>query len=171
MKLLCVDQGTTTSGVVVLEKEGEILYKNSEFDNYKFVKAIEEGWFDYTDLMVIEKIESQGMAVGQTTFETCVWAGRMIEAYLKNSKAKSFAFVPRREVKMTICGDSRAKDKNIRQAILDMYPATGAGKIPQIGTKKKPGMLYGVSSHAWSALAVGITYVIQLEEYCKMFKR
>jgi hypothetical protein len=54
-------------------------------------------------------------------------------------------------------GNQRAKDPNIRQALLDIFPGTGGGATPQIGTKAKPGPLYGVTSHAWSALAVAIT--------------
>jgi hypothetical protein len=42
----------------------------------------------------------------------------------------------------------RAKDPNVRQALLD--------KIGPVGTKKNPGPLYGVSGHGWSALAVAV---------------
>ena len=66
--------------------------------------------------------------------------------------------VYRKDVKMHLCGSMRAKDTNIRQAIIDRYPASGGGKCPQIGTKKEPGPLYGVSKDIWSALAVAITY-------------
>ena len=60
---------------------------------------------------------------------------------------------------MHLCKNNRAKDGNVRQAILDRYPATGGGKNPQVGTKKAPGPLYGVSGHAWQALAVAITAI------------
>ena len=66
--------------------------------------------------------------------------------------------VYRSEVKMKLCHSMRAKDGNIRQAIIDRYPATGGGAIPQIGTKNQPGPLYGISKDLWSALAVAITY-------------
>jgi len=59
---------------------------------------------------------------------------------------------------MHLCKNNRAKDANIRQALLDRFPATGGGKAPQIGTKKQPGPLYGVTSHLWSALAVAVTW-------------
>jgi hypothetical protein len=52
-------------------------------------------------------------------------------------------------VKMHLCGNQQAKDKNIRQALLD--------KVGPVGVKKTPGPCYGVKSHAWSALAVAVT--------------
>ena len=64
---------------------------------------------------------------------------------------------------MFLCGTPRAKDTNIRQRVIDIFPATGGGKTPQIGTKKEPGPLYGVTSHCISALAVGLTYKYGLE--------
>jgi len=43
----------------------------------------------------------------------------------------------------------KAKDANIRQALID--------KLGPVGTKKSPGPLWGVKSHIWSALAVAVT--------------
>jgi len=112
------------------------------------------------DHIAIEMIASYGMAVGRTTFETCVWIGRFIEAMAReNHNTDNHTLVYRKDVKMTLCGSMRAKDANIRRELLDRYPETGGGKTPQIGTKPKPGPLYGVSSHAWSALAVAHTFV------------
>jgi hypothetical protein len=60
-------------------------------------------------------------------------------------------------VKLHLCGTNKAKDANVRQALLDMFPRTGGGAVPQVGTKKEPGPLYGISTHAWPALGVAIT--------------
>ena len=49
----------------------------------------------------------------------------------------------------------RAKDSNIRQAVMDMY---GSSKEVAIGNKKKPGPLYGVVKDIWSSLAIAITH-------------
>jgi hypothetical protein len=105
------------------------------------------------DVLVIEMVASYGMAVGKSVFETCVWIGRFIQA-----SPCPVERMYRMAVKMHLCHDSRAKDGNIRQAIIDRYPATGGGKCPQIGTKKNKGPLYGVSKDVWSALALAITY-------------
>lgn len=105
-------------------------------------------------LLAIEMVASYGMAVGKEVFETVRWIGRFQQAY---HDPDAVHLVYRKDVKMHLCGTTKAKDPNVRQAIIDLFPATGGGKTPQIGTKSQPGPLYGVSSHAWPALGVAIT--------------
>lgn len=105
------------------------------------------------DVLAVEMIASYGMAVGREVFETCVWIGRFQQAWRDPGAVQ---LVYRKDVKMHLCGTPRAKDPNVRQALIDLYPATGGGKTPQIGTKGRPGPLYGVSSHAWPALGVAV---------------
>ena len=104
--------------------------------------------------LAIEMIASYGMAVGREVFETCVWIGRFQQAW---SAPDAVELVYRKDVKLHLCGTTKAKDANIRQALLDLFPRTGGGATPQVGTKAQPGPLYGVSSHAWPALGVAIT--------------
>src|SRR3989304_5640798 len=107
--------------------------------------------------LVIEKIESMGMAVGRSTFDTVFFTGRLYQALIGNFK-DSISFISRREVKLHLCNSMRAKDANIRQVLIDRFPATGGGKVSQIGTKKQPGELYGIKADMWAALAVAITW-------------
>jgi hypothetical protein len=65
--------------------------------------------------------------------------------------------LPRRAVKLALCGDSRAKDANIRQALIDRF----GGKDAAVGRKAAPGPLYGISRDVWSALAIAVTYSLQ----------
>ena len=112
-----------------------------------------------TEDVAIEMIASYGMPVGAEVFETCVWIGRFAEmAYGK------WTLIYRREVKATLCGNQRAGDANVRRAILDLYPRTGDGATPQVGTKTKPGPLYGVRKDIWAAIGVGITAQIKAGE-------
>ena len=102
-------------------------------------------WCGHTDPLAVEMVASYGMAVGREVFETCLWIGRFIEAW-----GGPYRLVYRLEVKLHLCKDSRAKDGNIRQALLDRFPG---GK----GTKARPGPLYGFSgSDMYSALSVAI---------------
>lgn len=103
--------------------------------------------------VVIEQIESYGMAVGREVFATVHWAGRFTEA----ARPTPVVQLPRRAVKLAICGDTRAKDANIRQALLDRF----GGKDAAVGRKATPGPLYGISKDVWSALAIALTYVEQ----------
>lgn len=109
------------------------------------------------DVFACEWIESFGMAVGKSVFETCYAVGRF-------SLVGELVRVGRRAVKLHLCNSARAKDANVRQALIDRFPATGGGKTPQIGTKKQPGPLFGVKSHIWSALAVAVTVAAEKEQ-------
>lgn len=100
-------------------------------------------------LLAIEMVASYGMAVGREVFETVLWTGRFIEAWQPNPHRKVY----RRDVKLHLCGSARAKDANVRQALLDAF----GGKELAVGKKRTPGPLYGVRSHIWSALAVAVT--------------
>ena len=102
--------------------------------------------------LAIEMIASYGMPVGAEVFETCVWIGRFIQVI---PQPENHTKIYRKDVKLHLCGNLRAKDGNVRQAIIDRY----GGKEAGIGTKKKPGPLYGVKGDEWSAIAVGLTYL------------
>jgi len=100
--------------------------------------------------LVIEQMASFGMAVGAEVFETVYWSGIFAEAYGLDQTYR----LKRLDVKMALCHDSRAKDANIRAAILDLY----GGKAAAMGHKKAPGPLYGISGDLWSALAVALAW-------------
>ena len=161
MLALCLDPGTEKSGIVLYDGISVILsqsdYQNEALLNFSPPTTI--------DVVVIEKIVSYGMAVGQTTLDTCVWIGRFIERFGPDKTV----LISRKDVKLQLCNSLRAKDANVRQAVMDKFPATGGGKTPVVGTIKQPGPLYGVSGHAWSALALGITYFETLQscENCR----
>ncbi|CAM2142644.1 conserved protein of unknown function [Pararobbsia alpina] len=148
--LLAIDPGTTQSGWVIVEDSR--VMQSGVMPNPDMLNFIDDCRF--CDDMAIEMIASYGMAVGREVFETCVWIGRFIECFRDPDLVR---LVYRKDVKLHLCGTPRAKDANIRQALIDLYPATGGGKTPQIGTKSQPGPLYGVTSHAWPALAVAVT--------------
>jgi len=116
------------------------------------------------DALVIEMIEGRGMPVGASVFETCCWIGRIEQMWVFAAERKPRHRIYRRNIKLQICGSSRAKDSNVRQAILDRYPAAGGGKVPQVGIKSKPGPLFGVRADIWAALAVGLAWTEIQEE-------
>lgn len=152
MKLISIDPGPKESGVIVMV-DGAITEAYGSMDNDDLLFNLEgSGWVFHK--LAIEMVASYGMAVGKDVFETVLWIGRFIQAFGEDKTT----LIYRKDVKMTLCNSMRAKDTNIRQALLDMHEPTGGGKTPQVGTKSNPGPLYGVSKHAWSALAVAKTY-------------
>lgn len=108
------------------------------------------------DFLAIELVASYGMPVGREVFETCVWSGRFIQKWLSTTcyDESTIARVYRKDVKMYLCGNTRAKDGNIRQALIDRF---GPSKGAAVGLKASPGPLYGVSKDVWAALAVAVT--------------
>lgn len=144
--ILAIDPGPTESAWVLYDIDtGEVIDHGKQANEDVSLLRGQH----YT---VIEMIASYGMPVGKDVFETCVWIGRFIER-----SPVLAARLTRGTVKMHLCNSMRAKDGNVRQAIIDRYPATGGGKVPQIGTKAKPGPLYGISGDEWAALGVAIT--------------
>ena len=107
--------------------------------------------------IAIEMIQSYGQVVGASTFQTCVEIGR----FLQIAGEDRATLIPRPTVKNVLCGTSRAKDKDVWQAIKDRFGGESA-----VGTKKAPGPLYGVKSHARMALAVALAYE-QMEKEAK----
>lgn len=142
--LLAIDPGTTHSGWVLLE--GDLVHDSGVAENSEILGLLQ--WHN-TEPVAIEMIASYGMAVGKEVFETCLWIGRFMQV----AGPERVRLVYRKDVKLHLCGSPRAKDANIRQALIDRW----GGKAEAVGTVKKPGPLYGVKSHAWAALAVAVT--------------
>lgn len=142
--LLAIDPGTTHSGIVIMV-DGRVtasdVLPNSEILDEL---AIHRG-----TPVAIEMIASYGMAVGAEVFQTCLWIGRFMQV----AGPERVRLVYRRDVKLHLCGSPRAKDPNVRQALIDRW----GGKAEAIGNVKKPGPLYAVKSHAWAALGVAVT--------------
>ncbi len=157
-RILAIDPGTTQSGYVQLTRSGEVT-AHGILENEELLEAL-KAWNNphLIEDIAIEMIASQGMAVGAETFETCVWIGRFLQMWEDGgtSRRSPGRRILRREVKLTICGNTRAKDANVRQALIDRY---GPTKEIAVGRKKTPGPLYGIRSHEWAALAVGVTYL------------
>ncbi len=156
MKTLAIDPGPKESAFVVVD-EGEVVNFSKE-PNEHLLKCIKEPvrmWGSSGAMirhLAVEMIASYGMPVGAEVFDTCVWIGRFIEAW-----NGPHTRVYRKDVKLHLCGQARAKDGNIRQALIDRY----GGKERAIGKKATPGPLYGISADVWAALAVGVTFTDQ----------
>ena len=57
-----------------------------------------------------------------------------------------------RSVRKLLFNKDKGNDKDVRQYCVEAYGFTD-GKVA-VGTKKKPGVLFGISNHKWQALGV-----------------
>lgn len=155
--ILAIDPGNTQSGYVIVEHDGE-----------EIRRVLEVGKVDNPDIfglictnitpdgvdVAIEMVECMGMPVGQEVFDTCFWIGRFWELATTRRHIRNLRKIFRREEKLYLCGCLSAKDKNIRQALIDRYGI--------VGTKANPGFFYvnGVkfAKDMWAAMAVAVTY-------------
>ena len=156
--IIGIDPGNKETAIVGIDDQ-LIPFFHEKMDN-EDVKAFLVDQFELFPFakIGIECIASYGMAVGKEVFETAEWSGRIREICGQRYQFWISTYrVYRRDVKLHLCGNPRAKDSNIRQAIIDRYPATGGGKVPQIGTTKEQGPLFGFSKDRWAALGVALT--------------
>ncbi len=142
-----LDPGPTASALVILD--GATIEHHVKAEN-DVILALVSGHAPDTSL-VIEQIAAMGMAVGAEVFETCFWSGRFAQAWIAHNEPAQR--LKRGEIKMHLCGTMRAKDANVRQALIDRFGGSSA-----IGKKRQPGPLYGISGDCWSALAIACTY-------------
>lgn len=141
--IIAIDPGTTQSGWCKFGA-GKVL-DSGIMDNADLLRRLRL-MGSWVDTLAIEMIASYGMPVGREVFETVVWIGRLQQAW---HNPEAVRLVYRRDVKLHLCGTAKAKDPNVRQALIDLIG-------PQ-GRKAEPGPTYGVKSHAWAALGVAVT--------------
>lgn len=144
--LYAIDPGTTHSAIVSVH--GESVVPLGIWHNALAALYLRERPKTGRHL-VIEKVESFGMPVGVEVFETVYWSGRFAEAW-DMGEGHEVSRIGRKAVKLALCGTVKAKDANIRQALIDRYGG------PQC--VKKGGPLAGIKSHLWAALALAVTY-------------
>ena len=159
MVLLAIDPGNKESGYVVVDVyEGKIqkILIREKAKNKDLLEWIKWDFPGITDV-AIEMVASYGMAVGATVFDTCVWIGRFMQQVKTFIPDADMHRIYRKDEKITICGSMKAKDSNIRQALVDIY-APGEDNFGK-GTKEHTGFFYGFKSDIWQAFAVAHTYV------------
>lgn len=143
MRILGIDPGTKESAFLLFDSEVAKFEVFGKVPNEDLLKIVQCG-FSVCDMVAVEHIQSFGMAVGKTVFETAYMIGRIQQACFE--RGIPFRRVYRKEVCVHHCHSAKAKDANIRAAMIDNFG--------EPGTKKNPGGTYGISKDVWSALAI-----------------
>lgn len=161
MQFIAIDPGAEQSAWVVYDSDQNRLGPSGILPNDDLLNILgaQHPFAAGIAHMAIEMVACYGMPVGKSIFDTVFWIGRFVQAF-----NGPHTLVYRRDIKLHLCNSARAKDANVRQALLDRFPATGGGKTPQIGVKSARGPLYGIKSHLWSALAVAVCWADTMQE-------
>lgn len=144
MNIVGIDPGPTQSAAVVMcTALARPIVDMVQEPNDKFLAIMREYREKLTpDVVAIEDVTYYGKTVGKDVFDMLKIIGRLQEVFNGTSR-----LVPFPDIAVHFCGQRNGiKTSNINQVLI----ARLGGK----GTKKAPGILYGIREHQWSALAV-----------------
>lgn len=143
--VFAIDPGLEQSACVLWD--GQTVHYHNIIPNDEMLGAIAAASPRYP--IAVEMVAGYGMPVGKEMFETCVWIGRFVQVAIQSGATVEKVY--RKDVKSFLCGTTRAKDPNVRQALIDRHGP--------IGTKANPGPLHGVKGDEWAALGVAVFWM------------
>jgi hypothetical protein len=161
--ILAIDPGPTTCGVVLYDAiDREIAAAPAFLDGSAAALSVEDTLSVIhgirgcgpSPLVAIERVQSAGIS-GASLLQTSEVVGRLQQRALDCGLRVRLVY--RREVCSALHVSGGAKDAQVRQRMIEMHPGG-------VGTKKAPGPLYGVSSHAWQALGLAVAVTLLPEE-------
>ena len=155
--LIGIDPGPETSGVVVYRAGGspKVIEAHAKLD-LEGVRKVLHGYPAWSSVALIERV-SAGAVSGKHILQTAEVVGRLMEYF----ETRNFTYhtLYRREVLKALgVGSGASKDALVRQVVLELHPEG-------TGTKKNPGPLYGVSTHAWQALGLCCAHALRNDLY------
>lgn len=151
-KYLGIDPGNIQSGYTIINEDLRPI-EFAKLDNEILLDILYQIKNDM-DFIAIEMIGhyGKGMPAGKSVFDTCLFIGRLQEA---TKDCENVKLIMRAEEKINLCGSMKAKDSNIRQALIDRFAQfdfkNGKGK------KGNPDWFYGMSADCWQSTAVIVT--------------
>jgi Holliday junction resolvasome RuvABC endonuclease subunit len=149
--IYAIDPGPTHSGFVIFDPEAmRVVESDKALANANVMQWCRDKFFSAPHEFACECIEAMYAHVGKETVQTIRFCGAIEEAVI--SRGGFIHMLSPQEVKKRVCGTASAKDPAVRQALID--------RLGPPGTKKNPGPTFGVSSHAWRALAVAVAATI-----------
>jgi len=170
LDILAIDPGQFHSGVLTLS-DGVVREVSHEYDNRALVRAI----VNRNVKVVIEDFTPQGQMTGHSVVDTCKWVGRFQQHFLDagydttvmlRAEVLDLLVPGLHQIESEWRAEKKAaqsrgekppakpnRDKHLWHAILEMHGGESAAK--------KGGPLYGVKSHARSALALALALRMQ----------
>ena len=158
---LCFDPGTFKTGWVIFDPHAETVLDAGWDKNDDAIEVTE--CMGFHDRIIMETFAAQGMPLGSSSLETVRFEGMLIERAAA-SRQIVVDRITRREIKLTLCGTSRAKDQNVRAALVDLYASDWVSIGNGLGVKSNPSPLAklrackGAAAHTFAALAVATAW-------------
>jgi hypothetical protein len=151
--LVAIDPGPVTSGLVVYDTVGRrVLSAHAELAWVDVRRALVDHKLDH-DVIGVVCERTQAGPPSTDVVRTTEVVGRVLEAC--DNLSLPLELLYRREVLAGLGVSARGpKDALVRSALIDLH---GTSRALAIGTRRAPGPLYGVTSHAWAALALAVT--------------
>jgi hypothetical protein len=147
--ILAIDPGPTTCGVVLYDADAKrvcgVAADATIEDTLGRIRSTGSN-----TLVAIERVQSAGIS-GASLLQTSEVVGRLQQRALDCGLRVRLVY--RREVCSALHVSGGAKDAQVRQRMIEMHPGG-------TGTRKTPGPLYGVSSHAWQALGLAVAVTL-----------
>ncbi len=141
--MLAIDPGTTHSGLCSISRNKLTAIDVSNETVLQYLRKLSSA----CGLVVIEEFAGQGLPVGASTFEACMWAGRFQQVALDGGA--DVLMVKRKTIVRYFTGGARGGDSKLRAALIGKYGGKGSTALP--------GPFNGVSgTDAWSAAALAI---------------
>jgi len=151
--IIGIDPGTNSSGVVrydTADKRVTLAHKALGADGV--LQLIHNQAQAGHGHIAIERVQAQGQAGGDL-FRTIELTGRLWQQ--AECSEIPYTLMYRRQVLrfLDVLGQHGNRDVLVRARLIEMF---GGTRRSACGLKASPGPCYGVSSHAWSALAVAL---------------
>lgn len=159
--VLAIDPGNIESAIALIDSDTYALVYFGKHSNDEIREKVHElAKAGQISSVAIERLAGYGMPVGREVFETCEWVGRFAEIFEQIYHIHT-TFYYRKDVKLHLCGQMRAKDANVRMALVERFAKHDLknGK----GTKANPDFFYGVKADVWAAIAVGVLHIDTLK--------
>lgn len=151
--ILAIDPGNEKSGYVCFDSLEYRPLSFGKLDNAKLLACIQPMAMG-AHALAIEYPQPRGQPMYTQLVDTIFWIGRFVER-----AGKPWTPIDRKDVKMTLCGSPRAKDSNIRAALISRFSQSNVIPEPRAKLTRCPEALKGFAGDMWSALAVAITYL------------
>jgi len=110
--VLGIDPGPSESAFALVSEDLQVL-SAEKVQNESLIERIRQ---DPPAHVAIESIQSYGMAVGRSVFDTCFFIGELIRTC--KDAGIPFTLYPRPEYTRRICGVGKVNDAVLRQALL-----------------------------------------------------